>query len=505
MVPRVTESARVIVIGSGPAGSAAAVFLSRAGADVLVLEAGSERDADGLTVRIGGFTVLKRRRALKECSDFAATGDPKTEFFEDIAPGGLSNHWSCAVPRFSEEDFADAERAGEATTWPIGYADLTPWYERVEPFLRIAAGTTDSPHLPAGVVRHARNLGPDWAPLAAEARACGRDLTPMPYAYGAETTATQSGTVFNAYVRILKPEVRAGRVQMQYDARVVRLEWSPEARRVSGVVVRDANGSQRTLPCRAVVVAAGALRTPTILQASACDAFPAGLGNEHGVLGHYLHDHPLGKIVVDLGRSVVVHPPSYFTRQALDAAPPLYTAACMQWSGSDMFSRSVMRGTPGRLSWIGFSVFGTMAPVPDNWVAIDDKAPASSSAGNGHGMPRLTLHVNHPPEAKTALEKARDDLMQALKRAGMQPVLRTWDINPVGESKHYGGTCRMHASPKYGMIDRLNRLHAVPNVAVVDSSCFTTGPEKNPVVTAMAIAARAGHHLATDLQAGAFG
>ena len=41
------------------------------------------------------------------------TGGTRT-VFEDLAPGGLSNYWSCAVPRYSAEDFADAERAGEA-------------------------------------------------------------------------------------------------------------------------------------------------------------------------------------------------------------------------------------------------------------------------------------------------------------------------------------------------------------------------------------------------------
>jgi choline dehydrogenase-like flavoprotein len=45
-------------------------------------------------------------------------------------------------------------------------------------------------------------------------------------------------------------------------------------------------------------------------------------------------------------------------------------------------------------------------------------------------------------------------------------------------------------------------MHAVPNVAVADSAAFTTGPEKNPVLTAMALAARAGDRLGKDLRAG---
>src|ERR1700759_4831582 len=126
MLALVGEGGRVVVIGSGPPGSAAALFLSRAGADVLLLEGGSERLAFGLTVRVQGFTVLKNRRPLKQREGFSATGDPKAELFEDLAPGGLTNHWSCAVPRFSRDDFADARRAGDAFAWPLDYGDLAP-------------------------------------------------------------------------------------------------------------------------------------------------------------------------------------------------------------------------------------------------------------------------------------------------------------------------------------------------------------------------------------------
>jgi choline dehydrogenase-like flavoprotein len=425
------------------------------------------------------------------------TADPSATLFEELAPGGLSNHWSCAVPRFAPEDFADAERAGEAYRWPIGYDDVAPWYDRVEPLLHIAGAAHGSEQLPGGNVRHARELRDDWAPMIEGARETGRTIAPMPYAYGADTTLTLSGTVFNSFVRLIQPELRSGRISTRFGARVLRLEWSKATRRVEAVVFRDQRtGGENRVPCRAVVLAAGAIATPEILLASACADFPTGLGNSSGLLGRYLHDHPVGKLVVDLDRPVSVFPPCYVTRPKLDRAPPLYAAACMQWSGAEMLARSVLDGKPGRLPWIGFNVFGTMAPSKDDWLAID------GPGRGGNGRSGLDLHIQHPPEAKIALEQARDDLISVLSRAGLGPRVRGWHVDPPCSSVHYGGTCRMHASPRYGVIDAWSRLHDASNVVVADSAAFTTGPEKNPVLTSMALAARAGHHLAEELKTG---
>src|SRR5256885_7626127 len=53
-------------------------------------------------------------------------------------------------------------------------------------------------------------------------------VLPMPYAYGAETTLTLSGTAFNAFVRLVQPALRAGELSIKYDARVTHLEWRSE-------------------------------------------------------------------------------------------------------------------------------------------------------------------------------------------------------------------------------------------------------------------------------------
>jgi choline dehydrogenase-like flavoprotein len=187
-------------------------------------------------------------------------------------------------------------------------------------------------------------------------------------------------------------------------------------------------------------------------------------------------------------------PPAYLTRASTEHAAPLYAAACVQWTGAAMLARSVLKRTPGRLRSIGFNVFGTMAPERSNFVAPD----RASRDGSG-----LVVNITHPPESTKVLEEARDQLIELLSRAGLSPASRLWKVEAPGVSVHLAGTCRMHDSPDFGMLDRWGRLHAVANVMVADSSAFTTGPEKNPVLTAMTLAARASDRLVHDLHRGA--
>jgi choline dehydrogenase-like flavoprotein len=101
--------------------------------------------------------------------------------------------------------------------------------------------------------------------------------------------------------------------------------------------------------------------------------------------------------------------------------------------------------------------------------------------------------------AKT-VTAARERLSAILDQAGFRFTLdRPLEHLVPGASAHYAGAARMHSSPEYGVLDGWNRLHDVRNVAVVDASSFTTAVEKNPTLTAMALAIRAADRLTHDL------
>jgi len=212
------------------------------------------------------------------------------------------------------------------------------------------------------------------------------------------------------------------------------------------------------------------------------------------VLGRYLHDHPLAKIVVDLGRRVSLAPASYVTRSSLALSEPLYAAACMQWNSASHMARTLLSGHPGQTSRLGFSVFGTMIPTREDCITIDRRGPSDARSP-------LLFSLRYPQRAVRELERAKDELLTSLERAGWAPQLKVFHVEVPGNSVHYGGTCRMHESPRLGVVDAFSRVHGAPNVIVADSSVFTTGPEKNPVLTAMALAARASDRLARDLRA----
>jgi choline dehydrogenase-like flavoprotein len=380
--------------------------------------------------------------------------------------------------------------------WPLDYPELVPWYERVEQWLSVAGSVEDRPRLPAGKVSAHWELPSAWEALAPGVGATGRSLVVMPYAYGAQTTVTRAGTPFNAFRRLVQPAQGWHGLSVRYQARALSLVWSAEEGRVTAVRCRNPRTSAEELvPCRAVVLAAGAVNSAQILLESANADFPAGLGNAHDVLGRYLHDHPLAKIVLNLGRRVPIVPASYITRPAIEFSEPLYASAFMQWSGAAALSRTAMAGHPGSSSEVGFSIFGTMAPTHEDFVKLD-RTPT------GAGPSPLLVSLRHPPQAVALLERSRDELIEWMTLAGWEPRLKSFHVEPPGNSVHYGGTCRMHDSPRFGVVDRFCRVHGVPNVAVADSSVFTTGPEKNPVLTAMALAARASDRLALEMREG---
>jgi choline dehydrogenase-like flavoprotein len=122
-------------------------------------------------------------------------------------------------------------------------------------------------------------------------------------------------------------------------------------------------------------------------------------------------------------------------------------------------------------------------------------------------MPTLDLHIQYDSEdVAETVAASHQHLLTIFERAGIGAKLNCSVQRLVpGSSAHYGGAVRMHSSPEHGVLNAWNRLHDADSVAVVDASCFTTGVEKNPTLTVMALAARAAIRLADDLHSGALG
>jgi choline dehydrogenase-like flavoprotein len=62
------------------------------------------------------------------------------------------------------------------------------------------------------------------------------------------------------------------------------------------------------------------------------------------------------------------------------------------------------------------------------------------------------------------------------------------------------GTARMGKDPRTSVLNSNCQAHEVKKLFVVDGSCFTTSPEKNPTLTIMALAARTAHHMAAEVK-----
>ena len=62
--------------------------------------------------------------------------------------GGKTNVWGRVSLRLSEMDFKAAASDGWEIPWPISYADISPYYDKVEEMIGVCGGDDDSETLP---------------------------------------------------------------------------------------------------------------------------------------------------------------------------------------------------------------------------------------------------------------------------------------------------------------------------------------------------------------------
>ena len=149
----VNRSYDVIVVGSGAAGGQSAYTLSMEGARVLMLEAGRRYTPETETPMLQTPEQAPLRAASTPDKTFGfydatidggweVPGEPYVQTSQDAAGrfdwwrprmlGGRTNHWGRIALRNGPYDFTGYSRDGLGFDWPLSYADLAPYYDKVE-------------------------------------------------------------------------------------------------------------------------------------------------------------------------------------------------------------------------------------------------------------------------------------------------------------------------------------------------------------------------------------
>lgn len=487
----------IVVVGSGPSGAAAALALASKGHPVTVMESG-RKPIRALRVQLNGASVYRRAPDAASPLPWMAAGDPETLWYHELSLGGLSNYWTGAVPRFAPADFADGLRVSDEFDWPIRYEEVEPYYRWAERLMRVSGWGNDVPGLPAGLRRYPASVPSPWQLFADAAAKRGHGVVPIPLASGSRWAVSRTAEPFTSSAALLAAERRRGStLRIVSGAHATRLLVNDYGV-VDGVEYfsRERQHFAR-LDCAGVVVAAGAIVTPKLLLDSKSSAHPDGLGNDEGLVGRYLHDHTRDWAIIRLGKAMPrLRHPLYLTRSPHDESEPMsgvsYTFSA-RTSRRDRYAVHL----PGMSRRFAFSSFGMQQPEASNRVGLHE------TQLDDFGLPMATIDARFDDSGNRHLERARSRLLELLDSAQLQPELlsATIDSRP-GAAVHWSGSVRMHNSPRFGPCDAEGRLWTARNISVADASVFTTPVEKNPTLTAMALAARASLALARDLRAG---
>lgn len=517
------ESIDVVVVGCGAGGAVMAKELGEAGIRVVVLEAGPRYDPTRDYATDQPDFVKRATKMFFEPPDprqnlYTAGGAEGFVFTRAKGVGGSTLAYQAQVPRFHESDFRVKSEDGVGEDWPLTYAELEPYYGKVEHELGVSGpmGREANPFDPPRsapfpnpphdlscasrlMQRGAAKLGWHWVqiPLAIPTRPWGGRpacIRAGVCGYGCRVRAKSSMDV--TYV----PKAEATRrVEIRSLCMVRKITMGTDGQ-ATGVVYFDAEGTERELTARAVVLAGNAVETPRLLLLSASSSFPNGLANSSGSVGKYFMEH-LSTAVTGHFRDPVdpwMGPPGggymqdfYATNGKQGFARGWQVMINQDWSwpqavamnhvGWGRAYKAKIKDLVGRS--FELSACGEQLPDERNTVTL------STEVRDHRGIPAPHITSEHRENDRKMIAAFTPILQQLFSSAGAEEVLDPENHTP-GTSAHYMGGCRMGKDPNRSVVNEWGRTHDVRNVYVADGSVFVTGAGVNPSLTIAALATR---------------
>ncbi len=540
-----------IVVGSGATGGVAAKELSERGLKVLVLEAGRTIDpqADlGHNVRDmakrGYNLAISRRQSYqslhpgywKANPDFFIdekenpyTTPPDQPFYwiRGRQVGGKSLTWGGITLRLSDCEFKAASRDGFDNDWPIAYADLAPYYSKLERFFQVRGARDGLAQLPDGDYLPPAPLTPSELHLKTiiESRWPDRHLIASRGFPLHRSTPADPWPRSSSQGSSLKAAIATGNTTLRSDAVVSHVIFDRHTRKARGVGYIDRiNKTAHEVYGRIVVLCASTIESVRILLHSTERYQPGGLTDASGTLGRFLMDHVSTSNFFFLPG--FKKPAKPFDLSGCDSffIPNFCNLKTQQedflrgygiWGGIQRFE------LPDILYKVSEGAFGFLIAHGEVLPRFDNQIRLNSEVVDAWGIPVPHIECvwsENENHMLTHMHVQIDEIIDKVGGKSMKltdifhvPIFADYVSSmqkkmafsaPPGYYVHEVGGARMGTSPTNSVVNDRNQCWESPNLLVTDGACWVSAGWQSPTLTEMAITARACDSIVEEMRKG---
>ncbi len=444
--------------------------------------------------------------------------------------GGCTLHYQGEAHRFSPHGFRSRSLFGYGEDWPIEYEDLEPYYTQMENLLGVAGDASNPfkaprnpfpnpPHrlscasqrVKQGFDRLGLHLHPNSLGILSRPQ---DDRPPCNYCNGCSQGCMMKAKS-SMDVSLIPLAEATGRTRIIPNATASGIHLDSRGR-AKGVTYFNERHEEHFVHAKAVVLSAGAMESPRLLLNSTSSMFPDGLANRNGLVGRYFMETMLQDITALFEEPIHAYKGLQIDARSWDFNTPepkrsfqagvVFGVSALNLIGPVAYAKYLVRGwgqthKDAMREYFGkvLSLFaiGEQHPHPDNRVTLD------RTVRDNFGLPVAQLATNLYANELEMLSFMAEQGKAILDAAGVKRILGERSAYDLSAITHMGGTCRMGLDPKASVVNGFCQTHDVPNLFVVDSSCFVTqGGGDSPSLTIQAIALRAGEYLAEEAKKG---